>query len=58
MNNNKKMQDLENKKMEKLEKMIIDNEMLDYYSTEEYAIEIEIENRELLNDVINDILKF
>ena len=52
------MQELEKRKMEEMEKMIIDNEMLDYYSTEEYAIELEIENQELLNSVINDILKF
>ena len=58
MNNNKKLQDLENKKMERLERLKIENEMLEYYNTVEYEIELEIENRELLQSVINDILKF
>lgn len=58
MDNNKKIQKMNNRKMEKLEKLKIENEMLDYYSTVEYAIEIEIENNELLHSVINDILKF
>lgn len=55
---NKKMQELENKKMERLEKLKIENEMLDYYNSYEYEIELEIENRELLENVISDILKF
>ena len=55
---NKKMQELENKKMEQLEKLKIENEMLDYYNSYEYELELEIENRELLQDVISDILKF
>lgn len=54
----KKMQQLENKKMERIERLKIENEMLEYYSTVEYEIELEIENRELLQSVINDILKF
>ena len=58
MTNNKKMQELENRKMERLEKLKIENEMNDYFNSYEYEIEIEIENRELLNSVINDILKF
>lgn len=52
------MQELENKKMEQLEKLKIENEMLDYYNSYEYELELEIENRELLQDVISDILKF
>lgn len=55
---NKKMQELENRKMEKLEKIKIENEMTEYFNSYEYEIEIEIENRELLHDVISDILKF
>ena len=55
---NRKLQELENKKMERIERLKIENEMLEYYNTVEYEIELEIENRELLQSVINDILKF
>ena len=54
----RKKRELENKKMERLERLKIENEMLDYYNSVEYEIEIEIENRELLQSVVNDILKF
>lgn len=55
---NRKMQELENKKMERLERLKNENEMLDYFNSVEYEIELEIENRELLENVISDILKF
>ena len=58
MNNNKRLQDLENKKMERLERLKIENEMLDYFNSYEYELELEIENKELLQSVITDILKF
>ena len=58
MKNDKKLQKINNRKMEKLEKLKIENEMLDYYNSYEYEIELEIENKELLENVINDILKF
>ena len=54
----KKTRELENKKMERLERLKNENEMLDYFNTYEYEIEIEISTRELLNDVISDIMKF
>ena len=55
---NRKKRELENRKQEQLEKMKIENEMLDYYNSYEYEIEIEISNRELLKNVIDDIMKF
>ena len=55
---NKKMQELENRKQEQLEKLKIENEMNDYFNSYEYAIENQIENKELLENVISDILKF
>ena len=58
MENKKRLEKLENQKMEKLEKLKIENEMLDYYNSYEYAIENQIENKELLENVISDILKF
>lgn len=58
MDNNKKMQKMNNRKMEQLEKIRLENEMTEYFNTVEYAIELEIDNRELLHDVITDILKF
>ena len=58
MDNKKRLQEIENKKMEHLERLKIENEMLDYYNTYEYTIEEEIYNKELLENVISDILKF
>lgn len=57
MENKKRLQELNNRKMEQLEKIKLENEMLDYMATYEYSLELEIENKELLNDVISDILK-
>ena len=58
MENKKRLEKLENRKQVQLERMKTENDMLDYFNSYEYAIENQIENKELLNDVINDILKF
>lgn len=54
----KRLQELENRKHEQLERLKLENEMLDYFNSVEYEIELEIENKELLQSVISDVLKF
>lgn len=58
MNNKKRLEKLENQKREKLENLKLENEMLDYFNSYEYTMENQIENKELLENVISDILKF
>lgn len=54
---NKKMK-LENEKMEKMERLKRDDAMTEYLQSYEYELELQIENKELLQDVISDVLKF
>ena len=46
------------KKMERMERLKREIELNDYLQTYEYALEEELSNRELLKNVIDDIMKF
>lgn len=58
MNNNKKTQEKNNRKMERMEQLKREVELNEYLTTYEYALEESISNRELLKNVIDDIMKF
>ena len=58
MYNNKKTQEKNNRKMERLEQIKREVELNEYLTTYEYALEETISNRELLKNVIDDIMKF
>ena len=55
---NKKTQEKNNRKMERMEQLKYEVELNEYLATYEYALEEKISNRELLQSVVNDILKF
>ena len=55
---NKKTQEKNNRKMEKIEQLKREVELNEYLTTYEYALEETISNRELLQSVITDIMKF